>query len=60
MKNIADLYDCNYQKSTSINELNSAILKYKNQIGIHIVDAQIDIQKNKKALARIKKQIKKG
>ena len=60
LKKIATLYDCHYQKVNSINQLDSAILKYKNQIGIRIIDAQIDIKKNKTVLAEIKKTIKKG
>ena len=36
------------------------VIKSDNNIGINIIDAQIDIKKNKKELLGIKKRIKKG
>ena len=60
IKKIASLYHFQYQKVTSKKQLNSALIKSDNIIGINIIDAQIDLEKNKKELIRIKKRIKKG
>ena len=59
-KNIANSYDTKYQKVSSINQLTSTLIKYNNTDGIKIIDAHIDIKKNKKILINLKKKIKKG
>jgi len=60
LKTIADLYDCNYKKVTTIEQLDSTLNNYHNIEGINIIDAQTNIQKNKAILANIKTRIKKG
>ncbi len=60
LKKIAALYAANYQKVTSKKQLNSALIKFNNTNGINIIDAQIDIENNKKILTHLKKRIKKG
>ena len=59
-KKIADLYDAKYQKVNSEKQLDSALTEYKNISGIKIIDAQVDINQNKKILQDLKKNIKKG
>ncbi len=58
-KKIAYLYDFKYQKVVSQKQLNTALIQSNNNIGINIIDTQIDIEKNKKELLKIKKRIKK-
>ena len=59
-KTIANLYDAKYRKVSSNNQLASTLIKYNNIGGIKIIDAHIDIKKNKKILINLKKRIKKG
>ena len=59
LKNIATLYDCNYEKVNTIKQLENSLLKCNNK-GINIIDAQVDINTNKKRLSKFKERIKKG
>ena len=60
IKKVASLYNFQYQKVISQKQLNSALIKSDNVMGINIIDAQIDMSKNKKELIKVKKRIKKG
>ena len=59
-KKIAELYNARYQKVISVKQLEVAINKSKTTLGIKIIDAQVDINQNKKILQDLKKNIKKG
>ena len=59
-KKIAELYNSKYQKVISTKQLETALNKFKKISGIKIIDAQIDINKNKEILQDLKKRIKKG
>ena len=60
LKKICTTYDMKYSKVDTIQKLKAALKKYKNLSGIRIIDAQINIDLNKKVLNEIKNKIKKG
>jgi hypothetical protein len=45
---------------SSMKQLEATLNNYKNIVGIKIIDAHVNIEKNKKILTNLKKRIKKG
>ena len=60
IKDIAALYNSNYNVATTIQELKTAVTLSHKNLGINIIDAQVDIKHNKKQIEDLKNKIKKG
>jgi len=57
---LAEFYNIDYKSVESEKELNNTLLEYKKMKGLKIIDAKIDINKNKKIINDLKNKIKKG
>ena len=60
INNIANLYNCNYNKVQTMKDLYKSLTNARKNKGINIIDAQIDININKKVIKKINQRIKKG
>ena len=60
IKNIADLYNCNYNKVQTMKDLYKSLTHARKNNGINIIDSQIDINIKKKIINKINGRIKKG